>query len=208
MNFLCHVRVALHASDDDLFVLGAILPDLESLVGQRLEGARQRPEIAAGVALHKATDAVFHGDPRFISGSIALTRALLARGIARGASRAVGHAGWELLLDGLLVDDVVVTDAFARAIDAAAALAGTEDGPTDRLSWFAERQRDQPIWSAYADPEAVADRLHRQLSTRPRLSFPSDQLPTIAGELARTVAQIAVDGPPLIDDVTLTASPS
>jgi hypothetical protein len=202
MNFLGHVRVALHRSDDTLFLLGAILPDVESLVGQRFEGARSRPEVAAGIALHKATDAVFHADPRFTSGSIALTRALMARDVPRGAARAVGHAGWELLLDGLLVQDAVVTDAFARAIDVAATLTVPDDGATDRFAWFAARQRDQPVWTAYADPAAVADRLHRQLSTRPRLGFPSEQLPTIAEELAITRVQVAADGPTLIDEVT------
>lgn len=202
MNLLGHVRVALHVSDDERYVLGAILPDLESLVGERLDGARELPDVVAGIAVHKATDAVFHADRRFIDGSIALTRALLARGVGRGPSRGVGHAGWELLLDGLLVDDAAVTTAFAGAVDALAELATREDGLTDRLAWFAERQRTQPIWAAYADPAAVADRLHRQLSARPRLAFPADQLPEVADELAKARAGIRVDGPALIDDVT------
>ncbi len=72
---------------------GSILPDLESLLGQRLESARSRPTVADGIALHHATDAAFHADARFVSGSIALTRALQAAGVGRGPSRAVGHAG-------------------------------------------------------------------------------------------------------------------
>ena len=122
--------------------------------------------------------------------------------MGRGASRGVGHAGWELLLDGLLVDDGAVTTAFAGAIDALAHLADVADGLTDRLTWFAERQRTQPIWAAYADPAAVAERLHRQLSARPRLAFPLEQIPEITDELAKASAGIRVDGPPLIDDVT------
>jgi hypothetical protein len=201
VNLLGHVRVALDASDDHGFVLGAILPDLESLVGQRLEGAREVAEVVDGIALHKATDAVFHADRRFLDGSIALTRALQARGIGRGASRGVGHAGWELLLDGLLVDDAAVTDAFGAAIDRLAALAERETAVADRLMWFAARQRTQPIWAAYADPVAVADRLHRQLAARPRLAFPSHQLPQIADELATASAGVRADGPQLIGDV-------
>lgn len=204
MNLLGHVRVALPSSTDAQFVLGAILPDLESLVGQRLDVARSLPKVVEGIALHKATDAVFHADRRFVEGSIALTRALQARGIGRGASRGVGHAGWELLLDGLLVDDHRVTAAFTGAIDVLAELAGAP-GPapdvTDRLVWFADRQRTQPIWAAYADPTAVADRLHRQLSARPRLAFPRDQVPEVAGALATASADIRVAGPGLVDDV-------
>jgi hypothetical protein len=202
VNLLGHVRVALRTTSDDEHLLGAVLPDLESLLGQRLESARSRPGIAAGIAVHRATDAAFHADLRFTTGSIALTRALLARGVGRGPSRAVGHAGWELLLDGLLVDDPEVTAGFARAIAVLAEVARDEPAATDRLEWFARRQGDQPIWAAYADPAMVADRLHRQLSTRPRLSFPTEQRTTVAEELAGAVRGIRADGPGLIEDVT------
>lgn len=202
VNLLGHVRVALHGSSDDLHVLGSILPDLESLLGERLEAARTQPAVAAGIAVHRATDAAFHADPRFTAGSIGLTRALLARGVGRGPARAVGHAGWELLLDGTLVDDAEVTDAFAAAIGALGELAAAEPAGTDRLRWFAARQPNQPIWAAYADPALVADRLHRQLSTRPRLSFPADQRATIADELAAAAGAIHEQAPALVADVT------
>jgi hypothetical protein len=179
-----------------------VLPDLESLLGQGLQSARCRPAIAAGLAGHRGTDAAFHADVRFTTGSIALTRALLARGVGRGPSRAVGHAGWELLLDGLLVDDPEVTAGFARAISVLAEVALDEPAATDRLEWFARRQGDQPIWAAYADPALVADRLHRQLSARPRLSFPAEQRTTVAQELAGAVSGVRADGPGLIEDVT------
>ncbi len=44
----------------------------------------------------------------------------------------------------------------------------------------------------------VADRLHRQLSVRPRLSFPRGQRTTVAEALAGAVHGIRVDGPLLI----------
>ena len=201
MNLLGHVRVGLVRSAEPEHVLGTILPDLESLLGQRLESARSRHAVAAGIAVHRATDAAFHADPRFTTGSIALTRALLARGVSKGPSRAVGHAGWELLLDGLLVDDGVVTSAFAEGVTLLAELAAAEPA-ADRLRWFAARQDEQPIWAAYADPAHVADRLHRQLSHRPRLAFPAEQLDVIADELASALPAIAADGPGLVADVT------
>ncbi|HEY1116585.1 MAG TPA: hypothetical protein VGE43_02700, partial [Acidimicrobiales bacterium] len=102
MNFLGHVRVAMAVEPGPLVALGAVLPDVESLVGQRLERARSRPEVARGIELHHRADAAFHDDPRFKAGWVALSRDLQARGVGRGASRAVGHAGGELLLDGTL----------------------------------------------------------------------------------------------------------
>jgi hypothetical protein len=203
VNLLAHVRVALDvAGDDPDTVLGAILPDVESLIGQRLERGADQPELNAGVAVHRATDAAFHDHPRFRAGSIGLTRTLQARGVPRGASRAVGHAGWELLLDGLLVGDVEVTDAFGAAADRLGQLAATSAGPTDRLRWFAERQRATPIWSAYGDPVQIADRLHRQLAHRPRLALPADQLGVVAEVLAEVRSRIEVDGPLVLAEVT------
>jgi hypothetical protein len=202
MNFLCHVRVARACGDDDRFVLGSILPDIESLVGQTLEAARSDPLIGRGIALHKATDAAFHDDPRFRSGSIALTRALQARGIGRGPSRAVGHAGWELLLDGLLVDDAATTAAFTAANDALLRLLPAAGSGHERLRVLAHRQRDAPIWTGYADPAVVAARLQRQLQARPLLSFPEHQLDEVTDELRHVLPDIHEVGPDLIADVT------
>ena len=206
MNFLCHVRVALAGGDDDRFVLGSILPDIESLVGQVLQAAREEPLVRQGIAVHKATDAAFHDDPRFRTGSIALTRALQARGIGRGPSRAVGHAGWELLLDGLLVDDASTTAAFTAANEALLRLLPADGSGHERLRALAERQEQAPIWTGYADPAVVAERLHRQLRARPLLSFPREQLDEITDELHRVLPTIHAVGPDLIADVTLAVT--
>jgi hypothetical protein len=203
LNLLAHVRVALDVLEDPdpEAILGAVLPDLEGLVGQRVDRSG-RPEVERGVAVHRATDAAFHDDPRFRQGSIALSRRLQARGVGRGASRAVGHAGWELLLDGLLVEDREVTEAFATAAGALLELAVRTEGPTDRLEWLAERQRIAPIWAAYADPVLVADRLHRQLAGRPRLALRSAERGPVAEELAVAAVQVRTDGPAVLRDVT------
>jgi hypothetical protein len=202
VNLLAHERVALDvAGDDPRTVLGSVLHDLESLVGQRLDRGAD-PVLDAGVAVHRATDAAFHDHPRFRAGCIGLTRALQARGVPRGPSRAVGHAGWELLLDGLLADDTEVTGAFGAATALLAELAAPAAADTDRLAALAERQRSQPIWVAYRDPALVADRLHRQLSHRPRLALPAAQLDVVAGVLADVQSEIAVDGPIVLAEVT------
>lgn len=201
MNFLGHVRVALEVGLDELVVLGAILPDVESLMGQRLEAARAEPAVAAGIALHHASDAAFHDDPRFRDGWIALSRDLQARGVGRGPARAVGHAGWELLLDGLLVEDRRVTDAFDAAVVALGELAAGEGGPSDRLAELARRHADAPVWAAYDDPGLVADRLHRQLSHRPLLAFPAEDAALVTIGLAVAQPGVRAVGPSLLDDV-------
>jgi hypothetical protein len=202
MNLLAHAHVALHLSDDARVVGGAILPDIESLLGPVLGDGRDDPAVALGIRLHHATDARFHADPRFRSGSIALTRALQERGVGRGASRAVGHAGWELILDGLLVDEAPTTAAFGAGVAAIADLAATAELPgARRLQQFAARQDATPIWVGYRDPVEVVERLQRQVAHRPLLAFPLDQVPLIADVLAEAVPTIATDGPGLIADV-------
>lgn len=201
MNFLAHVQVALAVEPHELVALGAVLPDVESLMGQRLEAARSRPEVARGIQLHHLADAAFHDDGRFKAGWVALSRDLQGRGVGRGASRAVGHAGWELLLDGTLVDEPGVTDAFDAAVAALGELAG-DDGPSaSRLVELARRHAAAPIWQAYGDPGLVADRLHRQLAHRPRLAFPAVELPLVAAGLAAAHGSVRSTGPGLLADV-------
>lgn len=185
-------------SDDPVVLLGAILPDIESLLGPVVIDGRDDPAIARGIAIHRRTDAVFHADARFVTGSIALTRALQARGITRGASRGIGHAGWELLLDGVLADDEATTAGFGAAI--------AELEPRaipGRFAPFADRQRDTPIWVGYRDPAEVAARLHRQLSARPRLAFPSEEIPVVADQLHAVRLEIDGLGVALAEDVAL-----
>ena len=68
--------------------------------------------------------------------------------------------------------------------------------------WLAERQRTEPIWSAYGDPALIADRLHRQLAHRPRLALQSEHLGEVADVLAQVRGQVASDGPVVLAEVT------
>ncbi|MDP1792885.1 MAG: hypothetical protein Q8K63_02005 [Acidimicrobiales bacterium] len=116
-----------------------------------------------GVKCHHVADAVFHDLPVFLDGSRALTRDLLERGVPRGAARAIGHAGWELLLDGLLVEDhALMADYFA------ALRVGVADD-----DWRAalDRRAARGVPTFYAEPAHVAELLRRILSYRPRLTF-------------------------------------
>ncbi|HVT78700.1 MAG TPA: hypothetical protein VHD87_16795, partial [Acidimicrobiales bacterium] len=118
MNLLGHIQVARTQSDQPAFWLGSALPDLEREAGVALGDVSVWPaEVRAGIACHHRADATFHDLAAFRTQSIALTRALLDAGVPRGAARAVGHAGWELLFDGaLLTRDDALVDAYLAAM--------------------------------------------------------------------------------------------
>lgn len=147
-----------------------------------------------GVRSHHATDAIFHDLPVFIDGSRALTRDLLDRGVPRGAARAVGHAGWELLLDGLLVDDdALMADYFAAM-----------SVPVAHTEWRAAlaRRVERGVPSSYADPAQVAELLRRILSYRPRLAFTHEHMEAVAAALTNAQPGMAASADAVFAAVT------
>ncbi|HKY66284.1 MAG TPA: hypothetical protein VJM49_07935, partial [Acidimicrobiales bacterium] len=106
-----------------------------------------------------------------------------------GPARAVGHAGWELLLDGNLVRSA--TEAAFRAAMAEGTVAVTAMSAEDAHRWaaFVDRGRGAPAL-AYDDPGWVADRLHAMLARRPRLRLPEDRVPVVAEVLAAARPQV------------------
>src|SRR5690606_3246840 len=74
MNFFGHACVAARIDSDPRVLLGAMLPDFASMSRTRLAGSED-PAVAAGIALHLATDDVFHGARGFLT--------LYSRGIDR-----------------------------------------------------------------------------------------------------------------------------
>src|ERR671919_2501429 len=122
MNVLGHTFVALAVGDDDpAYVLGAVLPDLAPMLNVRIDRSRLDGRVGEGVRCHIEAYAVFHGLAEFRSGAAALRRDLAGRGLDRGPVRALGHAGWELLLDGALVGSAAET-AYWRALRAGASV--------------------------------------------------------------------------------------
>ena len=180
MNLLGHTHVALAAGRDDPgWLLGAVLPDLAPIAGVRVDRGALPGDVAAGVRCHLAADAAFHALPVFLRGSAGLRRALAARGVPSGAARAVGHAGWELLLDGTLVR-TATEDAFHTAMaDAGGAAVAMSAADAGRWVAFVGRGRPAPAL-AYDDPGWVAERLHAMLARRPRLRLPRAWVPTVA----------------------------
>lgn len=184
MNVLAHAHVALALGrDDPAWVLGSVLPDLAPMAGVRIDRDALPEPIAGGVRCHIDTDAAFHAHPAFAQGARSIRRALDRRGVASGPARAVGHAGWELLLDGTLIGaDAEV--AFRRAMSAGDGLtAALSDGDAERWIAFLARGRSSPAM-AFDDPRWVAERLARILDRRPRLRLPEHQVGVVADVLA------------------------
>ena len=194
MNLLGHAFVALagggSGGDDEPdpdFVLGALLPDLASMARVRVDRAQLAPSIERGVVCHLRTDTVFHTLPAFVEGSGQIRRAVLERGLSRGAARAVGHVGWELLLDGTLVGSDAEA-AFHDALDRADSATAGVDRPErwTRLLGF----RPQLKQLRYDDPAWVAERLERIFHDRPFLRFEPSQLPAVTDVLTSHVGAV------------------
>jgi hypothetical protein len=196
MNVFGHTFVALAVGDDDpAYMLGAVLPDLAPMLDVRIDRSRLDGRVGDGVRCHIEADAVFHALPQFRSGAAALRRDLAEGGLERGPVRAVGHAGWELLLDGALVGSAAET-AYWRALGAGDSVIDAIAEP-DRSRWlrFLGHRHPRGRWPLrYDDPTWVAERLHALLARRPRLAFPREQLGDVARVLdghARHVAAVA-----------------
>lgn len=184
VNYLGHVAVALASGrEDPHFVLGAALPDLATMVGVRFDRASLPTAVADGIACHLAVDEAFHAHSSFRAGSAALRSDLRAMGLATGPTRAVGHAGWELLLDGTLVGGPAEV-AYRSALEVAEVVLDALSS-ADRDRWAQLLDRLPPPRLRYDDPAWVAERLHAMLSRRPRLAFDAALKPDIAVVLER-----------------------
>lgn len=206
MNIGGHIAVAMRLAPDEPRVwLGAALPDLGAMGRFRLIGDTADPDVTAGIALHHATDDAFHRHPTFTEAMARLRSDLAIDGVGRGPARAVAHVGPELMIDGFLLGDVQLAD----AIDAAF---GEIDELGPALCSLVETSGDDwmrhlakvPAWGLptdYADPHAVAKRLHRILSKRPRLQLEADQIDVIGDRLAAEQPALDQATPALIDDL-------
>jgi hypothetical protein len=202
MNVLGHASVALAwRGDDPAFVLGAVLPDLASMVHVRIDRSLVEGPVGDGMSCHIDADAIFHDHPDFRAGSAALRRDLASQGLDRGPVRAIGHAGWELLLDGTLLGSPAEA-AYWRALDVGELAMDAIDEP-DRGRWlgFLSYRRRRPRLR-YDDPPWVAERLHDLLARRPRLRFSRDELPAVANVLGAHAGAVAAVGPGLLTAVT------
>lgn len=173
MNFFGHAVVATWRSRVDGFILGAMLPDFAGMIGERPPGVTDE-NVERGIAFHHETDRVFHESPTFRALQANARSVLRELGLPRASALAVGHIGVEILLDGALARDADANASYARALSAA-----RRESLGARISWIGadagvrfERLRGaleaRGVPADGADPEAVAWRVARALSGRPR----------------------------------------
>lgn len=195
VNFFGHAAVAtwsdLAAEDLGAVVLGAMLPDFESMCGARVAStADQRVE--RGIALHHQTDAIFHRLP-IVTGLMRELDALLEReACARGPRRAVAHIGMELLLDGALLDDDAYRAAYVQGLAHDAPLAWRAPDDDARFATLLARLRTRGVPEDLRSVDAVALRLQRILGPRPRLAPSLDDQRAIHRALTAFHPRVAI----------------
>lgn len=208
MNFFGHAVVGLWHSNDARFVLGAMLPDLCGMLGIRASRAEdaKHAQLAAGIDFHHRTDAAFHGCERFVALCAQTVDALTAQGVGRGTSRAIGHVGTELFLDGQLSRQrdarAVYSQALSLAVDERLSEQVLVD-PSERARMHKglERLQRAPIPEAYTDPLFVADRLQWILSGRPRLAMQPQDAAIVQHELTRLADDVSASWTEILDQV-------
>jgi hypothetical protein len=200
MNLVGHLEVAARCGLGEAGQLGAILPDIASMLRVRVDrdalaGLADGADVVAGVAVHHATDAAFH-DHVVVRGSMAAINVSLAeRGVARGAARSAAHVGYEMLLDAV-ADDRLPAVMRSADDDLVRAALGAPDRWPELRDYFAHRV------ACHDDPEWVAERLYAVLRHRPRLAFPQGQVLAVAAVLSEHAPAIRANAPAIFDDVT------
>jgi hypothetical protein len=170
-----------------------MLPDLATMCGGRIASASD-PDVAAGIALHHASDAAFHGLPVVLALMRELDELLDERRCARGPRRAVAHIGVELLLDGTLTDEPAYRAAYLHGLAHDAALDWRDPDAAPRFAIVLDRLRARGVPDDLRVPEAVVARLHRILAPRPLLAPSPDDLRAIHGALVAFQPRIEVAG--------------
>jgi hypothetical protein len=210
VNIVGHVEVARRVApgEDAGFLEGTAAPDFATMLGLRLgpvDGHRS-PE-ARGVRVHHRTDDAFHDTEAFRTQCAALRADLHRAGLPRGAARACGHVGVELLLDGALLAEQATVDA-AESVLASLATPGPGllalAAPPDKGHWEHGLGQigERLTLSGYGSPDTVAERLHRVVQGRPRLAFDRSQVPRLAEALARARPAVVAGAAGLVAEVT------
>ncbi len=180
MNFFGHAVVASELFSDPYVVLGAMLPDLEEMVGSRASRFADL-RVVKGVALHHVTDAVFHGAAEFIAQQNAALSLLAPLPVRKGPRRAVAHVGVELILDAALRTPQRL-DAYVHALTSGREVSALRGVPlVQRLkfrSLFGALIRRAPFVTP-TGPSGVVERLEKALWARPSLRLQPTELPYV-----------------------------
>lgn len=184
MNIFGHAWVATRAEASPAFVLGAMLPDIEQMVGGRL-GEVDDDAIRRGIDCHHHTDAVFHDSEPFVRLSTEGRRWLGEAGLRRGPTLAAAHVGVELLIDGF-IDHGPAHDMFGAALRIPVTMRWRDPQHEQRFEWVRARLAEADIPRAYRADDEVARRLARMFSRRPRLRLEGSE----TGVLERWITNV------------------
>ncbi len=200
MNFIGHAAVALWERRDPAFVLGAMLPDLANMAGLRLPRSLASAALAEGVAHHHQVDDLFHADAAFTALTQLTLDRLSALGVPRGPARGVAHVGVEMLLDGELLRDLEVQDAYEGALTQLSLVRGLFPAPIDQARWdaLALRLHAHGAPHDYRDTDAVALRLMHVFKTRPRLALDSESEQIVRRTLPDVQRYVVPQAPTLL----------
>lgn len=208
MNYLGHAALAIARAENPRFVLGAMLPDLYSMM--RVRGDRVNdPDLMLGVDFHIRTDALFHQTETFISLNRNALAKLRERNVSRGPARACAHIGVEMLIDAVLVRDQAVLGGYLLAL-----CAGVESRTLfephpqqvqDRLRGLCQHLvlRREAVHAT--EKQHLVERLGHALRGRDRLCPSPQELEAIAEylstdqEVARQVPRLLEELRPLLD---------
>lgn len=209
MNFFGHAVLATWRRGSSPYVLGAMVPDFANMIGAR-EPRALGPDVAEGIRFHHATDAVFHDAPTFRELQSQARSALRALGLSRPSALAVGHIGVEMLLDAALAQDLAGVRGYLGALEVARdtdTVDWNDPQANERYATLCDILSRRGVTPGAADPAAVAHRVSRALSSRPRLALEdggehivaswaggaratiSERAPGLVGEVARALAE-------------------
>jgi hypothetical protein len=203
VNWYAHAVLAERRSRAPLCVLGAMLPDLASVLRVRVVPP-SGGDLALGLRLHGEADARFHFAPEFLALQAGGRVHLEAAGLPRGSARAAAHVGIELALDGWLARREPRSSAFRAALDAAESLAaapGLFRGAFDPDRWrlLCARLRDGELPEAWSLPERGAQSVERVLAPRARLALAPGAREHVAEWLHALAPALAVQAPVLLE---------
>jgi hypothetical protein len=191
VNFFGHAAVASWSTAEPGAVLGAMLPDLATMCGGRIQSTDDAV-VEAGIALHHQTDAAFHQLPVVLGLMRELDQALSERRCARGPRRAVAHIGVALLLDGVLTEEPPYRTAYLGGLAHEPALVWRDTDEAARFALVLDRLRTRGVPEDLKRPDAITTRLSRILAHRPLLAPSPDDLRAIQDALVAFQPRIDV----------------
>lgn len=207
MNFFGHAIVATWHSDEPAFVLGAMLPDFATMIGERVPSVLHSV-LESGVAFHHATDRVFHDAPTFRALELDARRSLRGLGVSRPSALAVAHIGVEMILDVSLAGDEPGAKAYAAALHEGRAgalgmhICWASAGGRDRYESLRSLISARGVPRAALDAGAITFRVARALSSRPRLRLEPGAEAFVERWVVDAAPQIAEKAPALIGEVS------